>query len=107
MPDGFVKAAHVEDVPPGRMKLVVLEGERILLAHYGGRFYAVHEECTHAFGALSMPLRGDEVECPAHGALFNIRTGEALTPPAHEGLTVYSVRVEGSDVLVGPPIGDS
>jgi 3-phenylpropionate/trans-cinnamate dioxygenase ferredoxin subunit len=43
------------------------------------------------------------VECPLHGSVFSAESGEVLSPPADQPLTVYSVRVEGNDVLVGPP----
>jgi nitrite reductase/ring-hydroxylating ferredoxin subunit len=47
-------------------------------------------------------LDGDLLECPLHGACFNIRTGKAETPPAFENVPTYQVKVEGSDILLGP-----
>ena len=38
-------------------------------------------------------------------AVFNVITGEAIGPPADENLTVFLVRIDGQDVLVGPPAG--
>ena len=48
-------------------------------------------------------MNGEEIECPLHGSAFNLTTGEALTPPASESIRVFQVRIDGSDVLVGPP----
>jgi nitrite reductase/ring-hydroxylating ferredoxin subunit len=47
-------------------------------------------------------LSGEEIECPLHGAAFNVTTGEVLTPPAEDKLKTYEVRIDGGDVMVGP-----
>jgi 3-phenylpropionate/trans-cinnamate dioxygenase ferredoxin subunit len=49
-------------------------------------------------------VNGHEVECPRHGARFDIRTGAALCMPAFEATNSYAVRVEGQDVLIETPI---
>ena len=104
MPDSFVKVAQTDEISPGQMKLIELGDERILVVNLEGEFHAVDEVCSHAFAPLSEGgLSGDEVECPLHGGTFSVKSGEALSPPPSSGLTVYSVRVEGSDILVGPP----
>ena len=104
MPQEFVKAAEVGDLKPGQMKLVRIAGERILLCNYDGRLYAVNGACTHEDGMLSRGLLYEhEVACPLHGATFDVRTGEVITPPAMEALTVYPVKIEGGDVLIGTP----
>lgn len=104
MQQGFVKAARAGELAPGQKKLVYLGGQRVLLVNVAGRYYAVAEECPHAQAVLSKgQLYGEEVVCPLHGSAFNVRTGAVLSPPATEGLTVYQVRTEGEDILVGPP----
>ncbi len=103
MPENFVKVAQTGDLSPGQMKLVEIGDERILLTNLGGEYHAVAEVCSHAFAPLSEgDLTDEEVECPLHGSVFNVKSGEVLSPPAAEALTVYTVRVEGSDILVGP-----
>ncbi len=104
MPEDFVKVAQTDELSPGQMKLVELGDERILLANLEGQYHAVSEVCTHAFVPLSEgDLTGEEVECYLHGSVFSVKTGESLGPPADVPLTVYPVRVEGNDVLIGPP----
>ena len=104
MPDSFVKVAQTDEISPGQMKLVELGDERILLVNLEGEFHAIDEVCTHAFAPLSEGgLSGEEVECPLHGGVFSVKSGEALSPPPSETLIVYPVRVEGNDILVGPP----
>ncbi|MQF48842.1 non-heme iron oxygenase ferredoxin subunit [SAR202 cluster bacterium AC-647-N09_OGT_505m] len=83
--------------------LVEVEDERILLANVGGQYYAVTDLCTHAECPLSDgDLDGEVLKCPCHGSQFDVRTGEVVAPPADEPLTLYAVRVEGDDILVGP-----
>ena len=103
MPEGFVKVAQTDELAPGNMKLVELGDERILLVNLNGEYHAVDDVCTHSFAPLSDGyLEGEEVECPLHGSVFNVKSGESLGPPADEALSVYPVRVEGSDILIGP-----
>ena len=104
MPDEFVKVAQTGDLQPGQMKTVDVGDERILIVNVNGGYHAVEDTCSHAFAPLSEgEMSGEEVECPLHGSVFNVTTGEPLSPPASEPLTLYQVRVDGSDILVGPP----
>ncbi len=101
--EDFVKVAKRGDVAPGEMKLVDVGNEQVVLANVGIAIVAFnnvcpHAECDLAFGALE----GEELECDCHGSRFNVRTGELLNGPALEPLTVYTVRLEGDDILVGP-----
>ncbi|HEY1860713.1 MAG TPA: Rieske 2Fe-2S domain-containing protein [Gemmataceae bacterium] len=66
-----------------------------------GAFYAIDNTCTHRGGPLGEgALKGDIVEWPWHGAQFNVMTGAVTAPPARTGVRSFSVKVEGSDVLV-------
>ena len=104
MPQDFVKVAQTGELPPGQMKQVQVGDEEILIANIGGSYHAVSDTCTHAYASLSEgDLSSEEVECPLHGSVFNVASGEVQSPPANENLTVYSVRVDGDDILVGPP----
>ena len=100
---GFVKVAETGDLSPGEMKSVVLGQEEVLLANVNGNFYVIGDTCTHAMGQLSQgELDGEQVECPVHGAIFSVITGEVVSPPAAEGVNAYEVRISGQDILVGP-----
>ena len=101
--EDFVKVATTADLPPGEIMLVEVDDERIALANVGGQYYAVTDECTHSGCTLSDgEMEGELIECPCHGSQFDVRTGEVVSPPANEPLTLYSVRIEGNDILVGP-----
>ncbi len=99
----YVKVASTNDLSPGDLLLVDLDGERVVLANSEGTIYALAELCTHAECPLSDgDLDGEELVCPCHGSRFNVKTGEVLSLPANEPLATYSVQIEGSDVLIAP-----
>lgn len=102
MPDVFIKIGKVDELRPGSMKRVDIDGRRMLLANVNGRFCATDDTCTHEDASLSTgSLRGELVKCPLHGSRFNVCTGEALEEPAEQNLKTYPVRVEGDNILVG------
>ena len=97
----YVKVASTDDLSPGDLLLVDLDGDRVVLANSDGQIYALAELCTHAECPLSEgELDGEEMVCPCHGSRFNVKTGEVLSLPANEPLAVYNVQIEGSDVLI-------
>ncbi len=75
----------------------------VLIFRVEGRYYAVEDLCSHDGQPLTDgQVVGHALECPRHGARFDLRTGKALCMPAIEPIPVYGVRVEGSQVLLGP-----
>ena len=42
----------------------------------------------------------DEIECPMHQGIFNIKSGEALSPPACEDLKTYPVKVDNDKIFI-------
>jgi 3-phenylpropionate/trans-cinnamate dioxygenase ferredoxin component len=97
----FVKVATRAELPPGGKKLVELDGRAIALFNVDGEFHAIDDVCTHDGGPLAEgKLFGCEIECPRHGARFDVRTGRPLCMPAIEPVTVHAVQVRGDDVLV-------
>jgi len=78
----YVSAIAIEDLAPGGMKVVQVEGREIVVGNDGGRFYAVERRCGHMNAPLEMgTLVGTVLTCPMHCAQFDIATGEALAGP--------------------------
>jgi NAD(P)H-dependent nitrite reductase small subunit len=95
----FVSVAEVSDFDNQSAKCVEVEGKSIALFKLGEEFYAIDDTCTHAGGPLSEGnIEGDEIECPWHGAHFNIRSGKVTLDPADEDVNTYDVRLSG-DVI--------
>ncbi len=98
----FVPVAVVEEVPPGRSKIVVVAGHVVALFNAGGTFHALSNTCLHRGGPVGEgELDGTVVTCPWHGWQYDVRTGRNLLNPA-ACLKTYPVKVEGERVLVAP-----
>lgn len=66
--------AHVESVvPPGATAVLEVAGEPILLANLAGTAYAYRDRCPRCTASLGgSPLTGDELACPACGAVYDV-----------------------------------
>ena len=97
----WVDVATEDELGPGQVRVVDVDGTMIAVFNIEGGFYAIEDVCTHDGGELaSGTLEGDQIECPRHGARFCVRTGEALTAPAYEPTAAFPVRVENGTVQV-------
>jgi len=98
---GRIKVARASDLPPGSKKLVEVDDRAVALFNVDGTFYAIDDLCTHDGGPLAEgDLDGCQIECPRHGARFDVRTGKALSMPAIEPVPTHKVEVEGDDVYI-------
>jgi 3-phenylpropionate/trans-cinnamate dioxygenase ferredoxin subunit len=97
----WVNAGRTEEIPPERVKVVEVGEERIAVCNVEGQFCAIADVCTHDGGPLDQgELFGNEIECPRHGARFDVCTGKALTLPAVLPVKTYEVRVDGDQIQV-------
>ena len=100
----FTRVAGVGDVGPGEHIRVEVDGKAVLLANIGGEFCAVSDLCTHEHANLSDGfLMGSRIECPLHGSMFDVTTGEVKGLPATIPLPTFETKVEGGDVYVRIP----
>jgi 3-phenylpropionate/trans-cinnamate dioxygenase ferredoxin component len=85
-----------EDVQPERPLRVVVNGTPIAIFSVHDELYAIGDTCTHQEYSLSDGEMVDDyiVECPLHGAQFDVRSGAALCLPATEPTPSYPVWVE-------------
>jgi nitrite reductase/ring-hydroxylating ferredoxin subunit len=101
MTQEIVKVATVDQIAPGRMLYVEVDGLPIALANAGGTIYAFADSCRHEGGPLSSgALRDEIVTCPWHGWAYNVRTGKSVIPPVGLRIPTYEVRIDGDDVLI-------
>lgn len=99
---GYIKVTTTGDLPPGGQIQVEVNGEAVALFNLDGTYYAIGDTCTHVGGPLSQgELDGEEIQCPWHGARFNVCTGEVTGPPAAAPVKSYPVKVEGDEILIG------
>ena len=81
--------------------LAEVDGRPIALFNVEGAYYAIDDVCTHDGGPLAEgELRGAEIQCPRHGARFDVRTGKALCLPAFEPVATHQVELRGDAIYV-------
>jgi len=98
---GFVKVAKIGAIAPGKAIRVEIDDESIAIFNVDGDLYAIGDTCSHEEASLSEgDVYGTCVECPLHGAEFDLKTGYPRTLPAVVPVPTYAVKVEGDDVLV-------
>jgi len=97
----WIDVDAVSNLPEGSVSLIEVDGFEVAVFNVGGQFYAVEDVCTHDGGTLADgEVEGYEIECPRHGARFDLRTGQVTAPPAYEAITTYAVRIRDDRVEV-------
>jgi len=100
----WLSVAKAADIPVGRSLIVRLDDVPVAIFHLAEGWFAIEDICTHDGGPVAEgTLEGCIIECPRHGATFDVRTGAALTFPAVSPVPTYAVRVVGDDVQVEWP----
>jgi 3-phenylpropionate/trans-cinnamate dioxygenase ferredoxin subunit len=85
----------------GKPQKISLGDKDVCVARIGGEVFAVADICTHSEASLSEgDISNYKIECWLHGAEFDLRTGEAMTPPAVEALETFEVRRDGDTVTI-------
>lgn len=100
----FHAVAKTGELDDGEAMQVLIGKKEVAIYNLGGEIFATDDICTHAYASLADGYIEDGlIECPLHGGCFDIRTGEAKTPPVTDNLKTYEVRIEGDDIMVGMP----
>jgi 3-phenylpropionate/trans-cinnamate dioxygenase ferredoxin subunit len=97
----WVSVDAVTNLPEGSVSLVDVDGTEVAVFNIGGHFYAIQDVCTHDGGTLADgEVTGFEIECPRHGARFDLRTGKVTAAPAYEDVAIFAVRIHDNHVQV-------
>src|SRR5437667_5938849 len=104
MSDGFVTVAKAGQIPVGAAQVVRVGDQSLAVFHLADGYHVLDDVCTHDGGPLAEGvLDGDVIECPRHGARFDVRTGAALCMPATAPVPSYPVRMNGDEIQVALP----
>lgn len=99
MMEGWTRVCARDEMAPGEFRVVEADGTMIAVFNIDGHHYAIEDVCTHDGGELAGgPVHGFEVECPRHGARFDVRTGAVCAPPAQTPTASFPVRVNDDGV---------
>ena len=89
------------DIAVGAMMAFEIGDLQIAIYNVGGEFFATDNICSHEYALLTDGLlEDDRVECPLHGACFDVKTGKAQCEPAEIDLRVYPTRLTGDRVEI-------
>ena len=112
--------AAVDEIPPGKRKLVQIGNRAVVVFNLEGEFFALNNRCPHRGGGLCDGVqtwlvestepgeyrysrKGEMVKCPWHGWEFDIRTGKSWCDPARLRVRQYQVVVKpGAELVEGP-----
>jgi 3-phenylpropionate/trans-cinnamate dioxygenase ferredoxin subunit len=107
MTETYMKVARVEDVPDGQARVFDVGDLEIALCNVQGKFYAIENICSHDGGPLGEGhLVGEAIECPRHGARFDVKTGDVIRMPAVVGVRTFPTKVSEGFVFIGVEEGD-
>ncbi len=100
----FQSVAALEDLSPGAMKPVALDGVRALVANVDGEPFAVGEVCPGSSLPLTLgTLEGALIICPWHNERYDVRSGKCVETAGRRDeprLPVYPVAVVGGEIRI-------
>jgi 3-phenylpropionate/trans-cinnamate dioxygenase ferredoxin component len=100
----FVRVAAADALPPGARIHHDFAEESVIVLNIGGELYCIADLCTHDGGPLEDgELHDHQIECPRHGACFDVRNGKVTRLPAIESIPTYGVKVVDGEIYVEEP----
>lgn len=98
---GKIEVATSDELKTDQMKLLHINGNRIILARTDSSYVAFHDRCTHRGGSLAGgTMICGTVQCPWHGSQFDVYTGAVKTGPATDKIDTYTVTEENGKVYL-------
>ena len=97
----WVSGGRADNLGPGKVRMVFDGRKRLALCNVDNNFHCIDDVCTHDGASFETgELDGREIECPRHGARFDVTTGRATCMPAIVPVKVYPVRVENGEIRI-------
>ncbi len=93
----IIDICSLQELPPGAVRLVEWEDLEIGVFNCAGTVYAIEDRCSHDNGTLvegELDQDACTIECPRHGSLFDLRTGQPKTLPAYVPVDTFPVLVD-------------
>jgi 3-phenylpropionate/trans-cinnamate dioxygenase ferredoxin subunit len=101
----YISVATVDEIGDGERMIFEIGDRSIVLFNIAGGYFAIDDVCSHDDGPVAEgEIEDHAIECPRHGARFDLSSGKALTLPAVVDIGAYPVRVDGEKILIGLPL---
>jgi nitrite reductase/ring-hydroxylating ferredoxin subunit/uncharacterized membrane protein len=99
--DGVAIVARSGELEINQMKLVHVNGKRIVLARTADGYVAFDDRCTHRGGSLAGgTMMCGTVQCPWHGSQFDVSSGAVKAGPAEKEIETFRVERKGDRIEV-------
>ena len=96
----FIEVCLRSEIPKDSSKLIKINNKDIALFNINNQFYAIDNTCPHQGGSLSEgEVHQDEVSCPRHCWMFNVKSGECLNVPSAK-VKNYKVNIENEKISI-------
>jgi 3-phenylpropionate/trans-cinnamate dioxygenase ferredoxin subunit len=96
-----VSSIQLSTLSEGKPTKIQVDGDPVCVALIGDEVFAIGDTCSHSEASLSEgEISGYKIECWLHGAEFDLRTGDALTPPATMPVKKYDVTRDGETINI-------
>ena len=103
----WINVTAQDQLAEGERILVDVDDVNVVIFNIKGELFAIEDVCTHDGSEIASGcLKGEDIECPRHGARFNVRTGEVTAPPAYEPIDTFPVQVVNGVIQVRDPRWD-
>jgi 3-phenylpropionate/trans-cinnamate dioxygenase ferredoxin subunit len=103
----YIVIASEDELPSGERIFLEIDGQPVAVFNIAGKYFAIADVCSHDDGPVAEgDLHDTQIECPRHGAKFDLESGKALTLPAVVDIPAYPVRLANGEILIGLPIED-
>lgn len=97
----WINVIEEEKLLDGDVTVVDLNGVEVAVFHVAENYYAIEDVCTHDGSEISTGTICEHIiECPRHGARFDLRTGEVVELPAYGPVQTFEVRVKDGMIQV-------
>ena len=99
--DNWIYVCDTSDIDFEDLKRFDYKDKTFCIYNIKDGFFATDGICTHEAVHLEEGLvMDDEIECPMHQGIFNIKTGKAMGPPVCIDLKTYQVKVEDNKIFI-------
>jgi 3-phenylpropionate/trans-cinnamate dioxygenase ferredoxin component len=93
------RIATVDEVDPGGRTSVIVDDLPALLLRVGDNYFCIEDVCSHDGQPLTDgEVSNGQIECPRHGARFDLATGAPRCMPATEPIRAFPVEVRDDGI---------
>lgn len=97
----WVDVVLTKDFEPGDVKIVEVDNVMVAVFNMEGQYIAIEDVCPHDGSEIASGcIKNGVLECPHHGATFDLISGKVLSPPAYEPLEMIALRVRNDMIQV-------